>query len=245
MGMDQEQLKYMRESGKINSLAIEHAIQNAVPGVSLIQLDQMIDSFIKNQNAFSAFKGYMGYQHASCLSVNNIAVHGVPSPYILKLGDKLSIDVGTVKHDWYSDAARTIVIGNSHFKSDSEIICLALIDIIKPGMTAWDLCTEADRLSKIHNMNIFEDFGGHFIGRSLHEQSILFHSTNIKKEFSDKMKSIIFKEMDTICIEPIVTKIKPKYSVHNDGWSVLTCDPNCSHHEHTILITNSGNEILS
>lgn len=245
MGMDQEQLKSIRASGRINSLAIDHAIKNAIPGTSLIELDKMIDSFIKSNNAFSAFKGYMGYQHASCLSVNNIAVHGIPSSYILKFGDKLSIDVGTVKDDWYSDAARTIIIGNPKFRSDSEIICLQLIHIIKPGMTAWDLCIEADRLSKLHNINIFEDFGGHFIGRSLHEQSILFHSTNIKSEFIDKMKSITFKEMDTICIEPIVSKVKTKYSIHNDGWSVLTCDPNCSHHEHTVLITNSGNEIIS
>lgn len=188
-----ERLDATRYAGKVNQLAIEHGHSIAKPGVTLLEIDAAIEKYIVDHKCSPVFKGYKGYPASSCLSPNDVVVHGIPNGYALKYGDLLTIDVGSEYHGWMVDSARTFVIKDADTQlTDPEkydvkwqerliyaadVILDAELSVIKNGCSLLNILKAAESAAQQSfvpkslghkSINICFQWGGHQIGRQLH-----------------------------------------------------------------------------
>jgi methionyl aminopeptidase len=257
----------MREAGRINLLAIETAIRCTTGRhPTLKELDIIIEDVILRNNCQPAFKGYRDYPATSCISVNDVAVHGIPNDYRIDYGDLVTIDVGTRCHDWCVDAARTFVVPQvfNHEKlqdqwnqrctlaSAAEAILFAELDTIRDGVSLWDIANAGEKEAKRQGVDLICQYGGHQIGESIHIDPFIPNSLDRSKgEFfaslqKRKLKSYCLKEGQTVCLEPVVTIGCTNTYIDEDGWTVRTQSRNdVAHTERCILILSGGYEILT
>lgn len=191
-----DRLEATRYAGKINQLAIKRGFEVAKKGVTLLEIDAAIEKCILDNNCQPVFKGYKGYPATSCLSPNDIVVHGIPNEYSLKDGDILTIDVGCSHEGWMIDAARTRLIEDPikamedpenydwdtyHYKAGlifaAESVLEAELSVIKNGCSLLDIIKAAELAAKSNffskakpspPLSIYPQWGGHEIGQQLH-----------------------------------------------------------------------------
>lgn len=257
----------MTYAGWVNRSAIDHGFQVAVPGVTLIEVDRAVETFIRNHGCRPAFKGYMGsgpypFPSTCCISPNEVVVHGIPNNYTLKKGDLLTIDVGSEYNGWFVDAASTewielhgvfapITLASSIVAATKEILSSQLATI-KDGANLFDGVLAAEQAAKMYGCIILPQFGGHFIGASIHEEpfvpSTIDRTESKLKQFlwEKRYSRTILKEGDTLCIEPVVSFGSYEVFTGQDGWTIYKQDK-ClvSHEEKCILVTKNGYQILS
>lgn len=255
-----DRIKKARIAGKINREAIKHGFAYAKPGISLLDLDEFIEVYILNNGGTPAFKGYKGFSGASCLSVNNVAVHGVPNEYVLQDGDILTIDLGTIYDGIYADSARTEIIGVGFTWVEklvvhTETILDWQIQILRPGVSLLDIAHRGEQALKfareaIGSINLVESLGGHYIGEKLHMDPFIPNILDFRKGSLNvdiqrrRYSGHLLKESDIICIEPVTTSGPTDLTIDPDGWTCRTKEIS-AHFEHTILITENGHEVLT
>lgn len=259
------QLAAQKFSGTINRAAIEVGFMAAKVGRSLLEVDFYIDDYITSCGCMPAFKGYMGYKHASCLSPNQVVVHGVPNNYILKDGDILTIDVGTIYDGWYSDAAETrIVLNEGQYTEDDDILfkcCLightneilqAQMNAVQDGCSLLTIMETAERIAKQYSVNLFPNLGGHFIGRQLHMDPFIPNTLdyNLPADQIIKIKDLLSRTLlkigDVLCLEPVTTFGSTQTTLNKDGWTLETNNKNFTAHAETcIIVTEKGHSIIS
>lgn len=231
----------MKTAGAI--VAEVHAImrQMVKPGVSTYELDEAAEKIIRDNNAVPAFKGYHGFPATICASVNEQVVHGFPSKdVILKEGDIISVDVGAIYKGLVGDSAQTLAVGeiNDELKKLLEVTNQALYDGIAQvvaGNRLYDTVSAAieDRANE-HGYGIVRQYGGHGIGRNMHEEPFVynFRPGNPGPELKPGM---------AIAIEPMFNLGVGEVHVLSDKWTVVTNDGRHSaHFEHTVLVTDDG-----
>lgn len=241
------QIDSLRKSSLIVAQALNLAKNSAKVGVSLLELDAMIEDFILSCGARPAFKGLYGFPNSACLSLNDVIIHGIPSSYQLKEGDILGIDVGAEKDGWYGDAAITIGIGKIAPQDQKLIDCAhqslkEAISEIRDGMHFKELSALLGELITQKGMVPLRDYCGHGIGRSPHEDpQIPNYLDHGKPKSGEKIKNgMVF------CIEPMICQKSGEPVILDDGWSVVSKDGlNTSHYEHTIAMIGGKAEILS
>lgn len=252
----------IRYAGKINREAINYGFTLAKPGISLKEIDRNIEDFILKNNCKPAFKNYhpagypIPFPSTACISVNDIAVHGIPNDYLLKEGDMITIDLGTEYNGWFADAADTRIIGENHRASKllkaTQAILDAQLNIIKANCNFLTLTKIADQVASQYDYYILPQLGGHRIGRCIHippfvPNTINKHSSPIQQEImKQRYEREIFIENDYYCIEPVVTSMGATIFTDADQWTVRT--PNkelVCHLEKMILITKEGYELIS
>lgn len=237
----------LRASNRIVAQALSLAKRSLKVGISLLQIDAMIEDFIRSQNARPAFKGLYGFPHSACLSLNSVVIHGIPTDYKLQEGDILGIDVGVEKDGWFGDAAITAGIGKISHCNQALIDCsynvlLEGIESIRAGMHFKELSVILQELIEGYGYVPLEDFCGHGIGRKPHEDPQI---PNYLKHGSAKQGPKI-KEGMVFCIEPMICQKSGKPKILADGWSVVSEDGlNTSHYEHAVAIIGGRAEILS
>lgn len=239
-----EEIESMRRSGKILSKVFEEISPAIKAGKSTLAIDQIIDALIKKYHAYPAFKNYGGYQHASCISVNEEVVHGLPlADKILRKGDIVGIDIGVKYHGYCTDAARTIILGNTNnqakklIKITNQALKMA-IERIKDGVKLSSIQKIIEKQARDHHFGIVRNFSGHGIGKRLQEEPVIHNYVTGKEVF--------LKAGMTICIEPMFTSGKEEVIVKKDGWTVQTQDKSlAAHFEHTILVTKTTAEVLT
>lgn len=213
-------------------------------GISLNQIDEFAKQIIESKGATCTFRDYHGFKGNICLSVNDVVIHGVPSEYILKKSDMLSLDIGITYNNYICDSAFTIIIGENEEAEKISKVCyeslLEGISKIKPGNKIGDISNAIQVYVENENYHILKDFGGHGCGIKLHEDPMILN-------YGNKNSGPTLKEGMIICIEPmIMTGSSDYYIDKKDKWSVrskngkLTC-----HWEHMILVTKDGYEILT
>ncbi|MCL2103203.1 MAG: type I methionyl aminopeptidase [Syntrophorhabdaceae bacterium] len=215
------------------------------PGVTTGELEEFADDYIRRCGVKSAFKGYMGYPAHLCASLNEGVVHGIPSrKRVVQNGDILSIDFGVFKDGYYGDAAKTFAVGEIDPKSArlievTEKSLYAGIEAAKPGKRVGDISSAVQTLVEAAGFSVVRDFVGHGIGKSMHEEP------QVPNFGCGGTGPVLYPGM-TIAIEPMVNAGGYEVRVMSDGWTVLTRDGSRSaHFEHTIVVTEYGNEILS
>ena len=241
-----EQIDGIRKSSHLAAQALDYAGQFVKAGVSTGFIDEKIEKFILLNGAIPATKGYNGYPKSSCISLNEVVCHGIPSEKtILKEGDILNIDVTTILHGFYGDTSRMFTVGEispvAEKLIDATKHCLNLgIQQVIPGNYFGNIGFAINRYAKSKGFSVVYEFCGHGVGVYFHEEPQVDHAA--RKNSGQKMKpGMIFT------IEPMINQGRAGTKVDkNDGWTARSVDNKLSaQFEHTILVTETGCEVLT
>ncbi len=238
------EIEAMREAGRVVAQAHQIVADNLRPGITSMELDQMVEEFILSQNAIPAFKGYQGYPASICASINEVVVHGIPNQVPLEEGWIVSVDIGAFVDGFCGDSAWTYSVGNI----EPEI--LKLLEVTKESLFCGiEQAVVGNRLSDVshriqtvvenNGFSVVRDFVGHGIGRAMHEPPQI-------PNFGLPGRGPRLKEGMTLAIEPMVNLGDYHVEVLPDNWTTVTIDRSWSaHFEHTIAITADGPRILT
>lgn len=215
------------------------------PGVSTLELDRIADEFIRSHGAVPGFLGYGGFPNSLCISVNDVVVHGIPSAdCVLKEGDVVSIDCGTLKNGYYGDSAYTFEVG----RVDDEIHRLLVttkeslykgIEKAVAGLRIGDIGHAIQSYCESAGFSVVRELVGHGVGRNLHEDPQV-------PNYGRAGQGIKLKEGMVIAIEPMINLGERHVYIEEDGWTIRTRDRKPSaHFEHTLAIRKHGVDILS
>ncbi|VAW96342.1 Methionine aminopeptidase [hydrothermal vent metagenome] len=234
----------MRVAGKIAAQALEMIAQYVKPGVTSDYLDSLIHDFIIDNNANAACLGYNGYPKTTCISINEVVCHGIPKNKKLKNGDILNIDLVVEKDGYHGDTSKMFIAGEASkvakrlVRVTQESLYLG-IKQVKPGATLGDIGFVIEEHALAHGYTVVEDFCGHGIGTKMHEQPNVLH-------YGERGEGKILTPGMTFTIEPMLNVGKKDVKVLADNWTAVTKDRQLSAQwEHTILVTDSGYEVLT
>ena len=239
------ELELMKEAGKISARALKLGGEAVEPGVSTEYIDNLIYKYIVSMGAKPSFLGYGDFPKSSCISINNVVIHGIPSKKrIIKSGDIVSIDVGACIHGYHGDNAYTFPCGDISLEAQNllKITKESLYEGINKariGNRIGDISNTVEEYVKARGYSVVRDFVGHGVGASLHEDPSV---PNYGKPGHGPR---LVKGM-TIAIEPMVNVGTEKVVILDDNWTTVTADNKLSaHFEHTISITPDGPLILT
>jgi methionyl aminopeptidase len=241
----EEEIELMRESCLLVSKTLAMLAPLVKPGVSTAYLDKVAEEFIRDNGAIPACTGYNGYPNATCMSINDMVVHGIPSEKnILQDGDILSIDMDTLKNGFCGDSAYTFCVGEvaHEVKRLLEITKKSLflgIEQAVAGNRIGDISATVQTFCENAGYSVVRDMIGHGLGRNLHEDPEV---PNYGKKGQGKM----LKQGMVICIEPMINMGKYDMYIEEDGWTAKTKDHKISaHYEHCVAIRKGKADILS
>lgn len=242
------QIEGIRQSSQLAARTLAHTATFIKPGVSTQYLDDQAHEFIIKNQATPAPLGYNGYPKSICTSINDVVCHGIPSPTdILKVGDIVNLDITTILNGYYGDTSASYPVGIVS-KQATDLIdrtqkaMYLAIDQLKPGKSL-NQCVGLviQNYLKPFNYGIVRLLGGHGVGLNFHEEPFVYH-------YDTTQSDVTLKSGMIFTIEPMVNA-SPKFEVTvdpTDGWTVRTTDGALSaQFEHTVLITDSGHDILT
>ena len=216
----------------------------AAPGTTTRALDRLAEETIRDCGGTPAFKGYHGFPASICASPNSEAVHGFPRDTPLVEGDILGVDVGVLLEGYYGDGAFTMGIGEISPERQRllDTTRAALFDGIEQARVSNRLTNISHAIesrARSGGLSVVRDFGGHGVGRSLHEDP---HVPN----YGSPGKGPRLKAGYVLAIEPILSLGGPDLEIAEDGWTTTTTDGSpVAHYEHTVAITDEGPDILT
>ncbi len=234
----------MRRAGKLAAETLDMVVPHMVPGVSTAEIDRLIHDFIIAGGGVPATLGYRGYTHSSCISINHVVCHGIPSDKVLKSGDIVNVDVTPILDGWHGDSSRMYLIGDVPLKAkrlvDVTYECLMLgIEQVKPGNHLGDVANAIQRYAETHRYGVVRDFCGHGLGRLFHDAPEVIH-VGRPGTGPELRAGMIFT------IEPMINIGRPDVKLLDDGWTAVTRDRSLSaQFEHSIGITETGCEIFT
>ena len=234
----------MHAAGALASQILDEIGLHVYPGQTTAVLDKFIQDQVEAAGAISATIGYKGYQHASCISINHVVCHGIPSDKRLKDGDILNIDVTVIVDGWYGDTSRMYVAGKPSRKAERLLdvtheSLMRAIDVVKPGNTFGDIGHAIQSFVEAERMSVVRDFCGHGLGRVFHAPPNVLH-------YGRAGTGPVLEEGMFFTIEPMVNLGRPETKVLADDWTAVTRDKSLSaQFEHSIGVTATGCEIFT
>ncbi len=239
------EIEKMKKSGRIVATILQELKAAVKPGVSTLSLNQLADRLIEKFKVKSAFKGYKGYQHCLCVSINQEVVHGIPSAKrILQEGDIIGLDFGVVSEGYYGDSALTVAVGkiSPQIQTLLQVTEQSLwkgIEQIKAQNHLSDISHAVQSHVEKHGFSVVREFVGHGIGQALHEDPPV-------PNFGEPRQGTVLQEGLVLAIEPMVNMGKPEVVILKDGWTAVTVDQSLSaHFEHTVALTAQGAQVLT
>ncbi len=234
----------MRECGKILRDTLLKVQEFIKPGVTTKDIDKFCHRYIVSRGGKPSCLGYMGYPSATCISVNEEVVHGIPSDLVVEDGDIVSVDIVVCFKGVHTDAARTFCVGNVSPEKQklvkvTEQSFFEGIKHIKAGSRVGDIGSAVQKYAESFGYGVVRELQGHGVGCEIHEDPGI-------PNFGKAGTGEFLKEGMTIAVEPMITMGTHEVSVAEDGWTVFTDDGQPSaHYENTLLITKDGVEILT
>ena len=234
----------MHAAGALASQILDEIGVHVYPGQNTAVLDKFIQDQVEAAGAISATIGYKGYEHASCISINHVVCHGIPSDKRLKDGDILNIDVTVIVDGWYGDTSRMYVAGKPSRKAERLLdvtheSLMRAIDVVKPGNTFGDIGHAIQSFVEAERMSVVRDFCGHGLGRVFHAPPNVLH-------YGRAGTGPVLEEGMFFTIEPMVNLGRPETKVLADDWTAVTRDKSLSaQFEHSIGVTATGYEIFT
>ncbi|MEM8869781.1 MAG: type I methionyl aminopeptidase [Pseudomonadota bacterium] len=234
----------MARAGRLAATILDDIAQYVVPGVETATLNRLIHERVEDAGAVSATVGYKGYKHASCISINHVVCHGIPSDKKLRDGDILNIDVTVVLDGWYGDTSRMYVAGKLQRKAERliDITHEALmrgIAAVKPGNTFGDIGHAIQSYAESQRTSVVRDFCGHGLGRVFHSAPNVLHYG--RPGTGPRLEEGMF-----FTIEPMINLGRPETKVLADDWTAVTKDKSLSaQFEHSVGVTAQGCEIFT
>lgn len=240
-----KEIDKMRRAGKIVAKVLSKIKDYIKPGTNTLELDTLAEKWIREEGGVPAFKGYLGFKHTLCTSINEEVVHGIPSTkVVLKEGDIIGVDCGAIVEGYYGDAAYSFPVGKVSEKA-SELLRVTEESLMKgiAQMTSdkrlFDIGAAVQRHAESYGFSIVRDYVGHGVGTKLHEEPQV-------PNYGEPNTGFRLKPGMVFAIEPMVNEGTHEVKLLSDGWTVITKDKKLSaHFEHTIVITDSQPEILT
>ncbi len=240
-----EDIAKMREAGRLAADVLRMIEPYVQPGVTTEELDALCHDYIVNvQKAIPAPLNYRGFPKSICTSVNHVVCHGIPGKKRLKKGDIINIDVTVIKDGFHGDTSRMFFVGEPS-KLAKRLVqvsyeCMLIgIEKVRPGARLGDIGHAIQRHAEAHGFSIVREYCGHGIGRRFHEEPQVLH-------YGKPGTGIELVPGMTFTIEPMVNAGKRHVRLLPDGWTVVTKDHSLSAQwEHTVLVTDTGHEILT
>ena len=234
----------MRAAGRLAAGALDMLVPHVVPGAVTADLDRLVLDHVLAAGAVPATVGYRGYEHASCISINHVVCHGIPSAKALKDGDIVNIDITVIVDGWHGDTSRMFLVGDVPLKArrlvDVTYECLMLgIEAAKPGNTVGHIGHAIQNHAERLRYGVVRDFCGHGLGRLFHDAPEIVHIGR-PGQGAELRPGMFFT------IEPMINLGKADVKVLGDGWTAVTRDRSLSaQFEHSIGITETGVEIFT
>ena len=247
-----KEIKLMEDVCKIVAKFYEELEKEIKPGISTLELDSKAEKIMRSLGAIPAQIGYNPgisgvptYKHATCISVNDEVIHGVPSKdKIIKEGDIVSVDTVALKNGFHGDAARTFIV-NKTSKDAQRLVDITKrafyegIKFAKPGYRIGDISHAIGEFVRENGYSVVREFEGHGIGKQMHEAPEI-------PNYGKAGRGLRLMPGMTLAIEPMVIQGKPNILELEDGWTIVTEDGSLSaHYENTILITENEPKILT
>lgn len=239
------EIEKMKDAGRIASKALELAGEAVEPGISTLEIDDIVRKYIESEGAKPSFLNYGGFPASACISVNNVVIHGIPSKKcIIKSGDIVSIDVGAFFEGFHGDNAATFACGevSKEAKALIDTTRESLYEGIKMaqiGNRIGDIANAVQRYVEARSYSVVRDFVGHGVGAKLHEDPSV-------PNYGTPGRGVRLLSGITIAIEPMINAGTHEVKVLDDEWTTVTVDGKLSaHFEHTIAITTDGPIILT
>tara|TARA_Y100000590_G_scaffold405888_1_gene494583 strand:+ start:2619 stop:3413 length:795 start_codon:yes stop_codon:yes gene_type:complete len=241
----EEDYKNMREAGALAARILDQLKDIIHPGISTEKINDFCHNMIIQNGAIPAPLGYKGFPKSICTSVNHVVCHGIPNEKkILQNGDIINVDITVILNGWHGDSSRMFAAGQ--INKNAEILVKTTydslmkgIEVAKPGNYLGDIGYEIQKHAESKNFSVVRDFCGHGTGKKFHEPPSILH-------FGNKKEGIQLKPGMFFTIEPMINLGDWKVKILKDGWTAVTKDKSLSaQFEHTIGITDNGNEIFT
>ncbi|GAB4113909.1 MAG: type I methionyl aminopeptidase [Candidatus Caldatribacteriota bacterium] len=243
-----QEIRKIHKSCQIAANTLQKIMDNIREGITTLELNQIAEDYILKQGAKPAFKGYKvgknEFPYVICVSINEEVVHGLPGKRRIEEGDIVSIDIGTNYQGYFGDTAATKAVGKVESKIE-ELIAKTQealfkgISQAKPGNHLGDISYAIQETVEKEGFSVVREYVGHGIGLNLHEDPQI-------PNYGTPHTGIVLQKGMVLAIEPMVNIGDYRTKVSNNNWTVVTKDGSWSaHFEHTIVITENSNEILT
>jgi len=243
----ERQLAHMEAAGLIVAKVLDGIGKMVAPGVTTAELNAHAEKVIRADDAIPLFLGYRGFPAATCISINEEVVHGIPGARRLESGDIVSVDVGARRKGWCADAARTFAVGEvsrekrALMRTTEEALGEA-IEKMRLGRALAELCGAIQSKAEKNGFSVVKQYTGHGIGREMHEEPQV-------PNFVDSAlldAGVKLAAGMVVAIEPMLNAGGSDVETRKDGWTVVTRDGQPSAHcEHTVAVTKDGPRVLT
>jgi methionyl aminopeptidase len=239
-----DEIEVMARGGVIVSDTLALLEENIQPGITTAELDAIAEEFIRSRGGEPTFKGYKGYPAATCLSPNDMVVHGIPGKAKLQRGDILSVDVGVTLDGFVADSAWTYPVGAIEPETQRLLdTCRAALEAgiaeARLGNSVGDISRAVQNVTEAAGFSVIRSLVGHGVGRSMHEDPQV-------PNFVSSYRGAELREGMTLAIEPMITAGGADVYIHDDDWSISTSDGSlAAHFEHTVAVTADGPRVLT
>ncbi|MFD1675668.1 type I methionyl aminopeptidase [Alicyclobacillus fodiniaquatilis] len=238
------EIHLMKEAGKVVAGCHEGLRTFIRPGITTMEIDAFVESFMRKYNMEPAQKGYKGYPYASCTSLNDVVCHGFPSDQVLQEGDIITVDMVALHKGLHADSAWSYAVGEVSpvAKKLLEVTEAALykgIEVSVIGNQISDIGHAIQTYVEAEGLSVVRDYIGHGIGRQMHESPEVLH-------FGPPHRGARIKKGMAFTIEPMVNVGTYECTLDDDGWTARTADGQLStQYEHTLVITENGPDIIT
>lgn len=239
------EIELMRESARLVSKTLAEAAKVLKPGITTMELDKLIADFIRDNGAVPSFLNYRGYPFASCISVNDVVVHGFPNDHPLREGDIISIDIGVIRKGYHGDHAYTFAIGDPGpeimqlIRVTKESLYKGIEKAVAGGRVGDISAAIQEYTEKKYGYGVVRELVGHGLGRHLHEDPQV-------PNYGRRGTGAKLREGLVLAIEPMINLGKKEVFTERDGWTVRTMDHQPSvHFEHDVAVRKDRADILS
>jgi methionyl aminopeptidase len=239
-----EEVELLRESNLLVSRTLAEVASLIRPGITTLELDMVAESFILDNGGQPAFKGYNGFPSTLCTSVNDEVVHGIPSDYVLKDGDIISVDCGVLMNGFYGDSAYTFAVGEigNDLKRLLEFTKASLEDGVKEaiaGNRVGDISFAVQSRAESGGFSVVRELVGHGLGTNLHEAPEV-------PNYGKRGTGVKMSRGLVICIEPMINMGLKETIQMGDGWTIKTADGKPSaHFEYAVAVDQGRADVLT
>lgn len=241
----QEDLEALKEIGRICALVRDEMAKAVRPGITTLELDLIAKRLFEENEAESAPMGEYDFPGYTCISVNDVVAHGIPSDYVLKEGDKVNIDVSASRNGFFADTGLTLNIPpagekNKLLLETAKKALYKSIEKAMPGTMTNNLGRAVYNEAQSHGFTVIKNLTGHGVGKTLHD-----HPENIFN-YNERRGASLVKEGHVLAIETFISEKDDYVEEYPDGWTLKTPHKNYIYQfEHTVVVTKEGPMILT
>ncbi len=239
-----EDIEAMREVSRIAANALVEAGKACVPGATTDDVDRAVHEYLMDHDTYPSPLGYRGFTKSCCVSLNEIVCHGIPGPQVIEDGDIVNVDVTGYKNGVHGDTNATFFAGN--VSEEHRLLVertynatMRGIKAIKPGREINVIGRVIEAYARRFGYNTVRDFTGHGVGTTFHNGLVVLH-------YDEPSQTTVLEPGMTLTVEPMINLGGLDYEIWDDGWTVQNTDRKwTAQFEHTVLVTDSGVEILT